>query len=306
MEEKIELLRKAFGQSWPNGGEHLFYCPKCDHHKKKLSVNIEKNVFKCWICDYSGSQISSLFKRHADSSLYHEWTSLNGFVDITKYDAIFSGPLIEENKKIDLPAGFKTLTGPINNLKIKPLNYLNSRGISKQDILRWKIGFCDYGEYAGRVIVPSFDIIGNLNYFVGRSYDGNSYKYRNPPVSKDIIFNDLNINWKDDIILVEGVFDAIKCENAIPILGSSLKERTKLFEKISLNRPSIYLAFDLDAKEKELKLAKTLKEYDLDVFSVKVSPYSDVAEMSRQEFATRKLNASFVSDIDYLKYKLNF
>ena len=84
--------------------------------------------------------------------------------------------------------------------------------------------FCDFGEYQHRVIIPSFDDEGNVNFFVGSSYTDDWMKYKNPQVSKDIIFNDLNIDWEDDIILVEGAFDAMKCKNAIPLLGSTLGE----------------------------------------------------------------------------------
>ena len=305
MSEKLKLLKNALGSCWSNGTEHLFQCPKCKHHKKKMSVNIEKDVFKCWICDYSGTKISPLIRRYAPS-YYADWRSLAGEVDLSKYDTIFAEHVPEPPQIIDLPENFQTLTGKKTRLKRRALEYLYSRGFTDKDILTWKIGFCDYGEYQGRVIIPSFDEAGNVSFFVARSYTDDWMKYKNPKVSKDIIFNDLNIDWDSDILLVEGVFDAMKCNNAIPLLGSTLRENSKLFQKICQKKPDIYLALDADAKNKEFWIARKLKEYGIKVLSVDVSGYSDLGEMPSSVAKERKQNADIVSDLDYLQYKLDF
>ena len=305
MSEKLNLLKKALGRCWSNGEEHLFHCPKCNHHKLKLSVNIEKGVFKCWICDYSGTKVSPLIRRYAPS-FYADWRELEGEIDLAKYDTIFAEEIEDPPQVIDIPENFQTLTGKKTKLKKKALNYLYSRGFSDLDILRWKIGFCNYGEYRDRIIVPSFDHLGNLNFFIARTYTDDWAKYKNPNASKDIIFNDLNVDWDDDILLVEGVFDAMKCKNAIPLLGSTLREKSKLFQKICERKPNIYLALDEDAKEKEYKIAKKLREYNIKAKTISIAPYLDLGEMPKEEVESRKQNADFVSDLDYLKYKLNF
>jgi len=305
LSEKLNLLKKALGRCWSNGEEHLFHCPKCNHHKLKLSVNIEKGVFKCWICDYSGTKVSPLIRRYAPS-FYADWRELEGEIDLAKYDTIFAEEIEDPPQVIDIPENFQTLTGKKTKLKKKALNYLYSRGFSDLDILRWKIGFCNYGEYRDRIIVPSFDHLGNLNFFIARTYTDDWAKYKNPNASKDIIFNDLNVDWDDDILLVEGVFDAMKCKNAIPLLGSTLREKSKLFQKICERKPNIYLALDEDAKEKEYKIAKKLREYNIKAKTISIAPYLDLGEMPKEEVESRKQNADFVSDLDYLKYKLNF
>ena len=305
MQKKLKLLKKALGRCWSNEEEHQFHCPKCNHHKLKLSVNIEKDVFKCWICDYSGTKISSLIGKYAPS-YYADWRLLTGEVDLTKYDAIFSEPAAAPTPEVTLPVNFQTLTGKKTSVKRKALDYLHSRGYTIEDILAWKIGFCNYGEYQDRIIIPSFNRAGILNFFVARSYTDDWMKYKNPRVSKDIIFNDLNINWSDDVILVEGVFDAMKCDNAIPLLGSTLRENSKLFQKICEHKPNIYIALDQDAKDKEFFIAKKLREYGIHVRSIDIGGHSDVGDMSKKEITKRKQNASIVSEVDYLKYRLNF
>ena len=305
MSEKLKLLKRALGHCWTSDNEHQFRCPKCNHHKLKLSVNIDKNVFKCWICDYSGTKISSLIRRFAPI-YYADWRNLAGEVDLTKYEEIFQEYSAEQSQIIDLPDNFQTLTGKKTIPKKRALSYLYSRGFTDRDILTWKVGFCDYGEYQDRVIIPSFDKDGNVNFFIARSYTGDWMKYKNPKISKDIIFNDLNTDWNDSIILTEGVFDAMKCNNAVPLLGSTLRENSRLFQKICQRKPDIYLALDEDAKDKEFGIAKKLREYNIRVMSIDVSGYTDIGEMPKEVVEQRKQNADIVSDLDYLHYKLDF
>ena len=305
MSEKLKLLKRALGHCWTNEEEHQFHCPKCKHHKLKLSVNIEKGVFKCWVCDYSGTKISPLIRRFAPS-YYADWRLLAGEVDLGKYDTIFAEQEESPPQVIDLPENFQTLTGKKTRVKRKALKYLYSRGFTDTDILAWKIGFCDFGEYQNRVIVPSFDIQGNLNFFIARSYTDDWMKYKNPKVSKDIIFNGLNVDWDNDIVLVEGVFDAMKCQNAIPLLGSTLRENSILFQKICERKPNVYLALDDDVKDKEFGIARRLREYGIKVMSIDVSGYLDIGEMPQEVVEQRKINADIVSDLDYLHYKLDF
>lgn len=305
MSEKLKLLKRALGRCWTNEEEHQFHCPKCNHHKLKLSVNIDKGVFKCWICDYSGTKISPLIRRFAPS-YYADWRLLEGEVDLDKYDTIFAEQEELPPQVIDLPENFQTLTGKKTRVKRKALNYLYSRGFTDTDILAWKIGFCDFGEYQDRVIVPSFDVQGNLNFFIARSYTDDWMKYKNPKVSKDIIFNGLNVDWDSDIILVEGVFDAMKCRNAIPLLGSTLRENSILFQKICERKPNVYLALDDDVKDKEFGIAKRLREYGINAMSIKITPYADIGEMPVEIVEERKQNAAIVSDLDYLHYRLDF
>ena len=76
MNEKLQILKMALGAFLLNNEESLFFCPKCDHHKRKLSINIEKNVFKCWVCDYSGKSILGLMRKYetGENGLRMEFT----------------------------------------------------------------------------------------------------------------------------------------------------------------------------------------------------------------------------------------
>ena len=144
-----------------------------------------------------------------------------------------------------------------------------------------------------------------LNYFVTRSYDNDWKKYMNPNISRDIIFNYPYLDFDEDLIIVEGVFDAMKAgDNAVPLLGSTLNERSKLFSEIVKNDTPVYLALDPDAYKKTNKLISLFLRYDVQVHLVSVSPFSDVGEMNNKEFLQRKETATLLNSENYLLSKI--
>ena len=311
--EKITILKDFLGNYNRTGQEHLFSCPECNHHKKKLSINIDKDVFKCWICDYSGNSIYRLVRKYASYEKRSKWSELTGQLNLLDFesvlDSIFPTSQPEQEIIVDLPDEFVSLANRNKSIEAKiATNYLSKRNITDKDILFWKIGYCPSGEYAGRVIVPSFNESGDCNYFIGRTYRGEWRKYMNPPTSKSkIIFNELYIDWNEDLVLTEGVFDAIIAgKNSVPILGSSLREQSKLFKSIITNSTPVYIALDSDAEKKASFLIQNLIKYDAEVYNVNVAPYNDVGEMPKKEFLDRKKAARLVSSEDaYLQKFIN-
>lgn len=311
-DEKLSLLESVFGSSMIAGSEErLFFCPFCHHHKRKLSINIKKNCYKCWTCDVRGKDIFQLLKRKTSQAKQDRWRELSGQTEILDDDA-FSKNMFDENKQkeerfheiVQLPKEFVSLTGNKLPATAMPATaYLKHRKVKKEDIVRWKMGYCFGGEYANRIIVPSFDLQGNPDYFVGRSYEDDVMKYKNPPVTKNIVFNELYLDFAQPISLVEGVFDAINAgDNAVPILGSSLKEDSRLFQQIALNDTKVYMALDPDAEKKSVRLIAKMLEYGVEIFKVSIFPYHDVGEMSKQEFLKRKDEAKRITDDSLISY----
>lgn len=303
-ERKLKILKDIFGYCYRSSDEWLFYCPVCKHHKPKLSVNLEKNVFKCWVCQYSGQTIFRLVRRYGNFLQRQRWEELDGTVDlsISLYDQMFGEIEEEEEQVLSLPEEFRSLANkkvPISGVPAR--NYLKSRGITKKDIVRWKIGYCSSGEYGERIVVPSFNLDGRVNYFVARSY-GDGYKYKNPDgASKDIIFNHLYVDWKNPVHLVEGVFDAIQAGNAIPLLQCSLREDSKLFQEITKHDTPIYIALDPEAEREAMGLIKKLLEYDIECYKVDVSGEEDVGDMGKEKYLARVVEAEMMNSRTYLR-----
>ena len=304
-QKKLKILSDALGYSSNQGDEYLFVCPSCEHHKRKLSVNIAKNVYQCWVCDYKGRNVRRLIRRHGSFTHLQRWDELTGRQDIAQFEDLFSTEkLAEVHEPVELPESFQSLANGIPRSAITAWRYLRRRGITEADVLKWKIGFCFTGEYRNRIIIPSFDDEGDCSYFIARSYNGDSYKYKNPRSSKNIVFNELYVDWNEDLTIVEGVFDAIVAGNSVPIMGSTLRSDARLIQKIVYNDTPVYMALDPDAREKENRIIETLLRYDIELYKIDVSGYEDVGTMPKEVFQERKQKASFIDRDDYLLMNL--
>ena len=305
MQEKLQILTDVLGRFKRSNDEHLFRCPYCEHSKYKFSINIDKNVYKCWICDTRGRNLKRVVRRFGTFKQRQAWDQLTDEVDLTSFDSIFESTVeTKVEQTIDLPKEFISLANTNLPITAKPaLKYLKERGITKADILKWKIGYCSSGEYENRIIFPSFNKDGYVNYFVARTYIDHWKRYLNPPVSNNVLFNELYVDWNNDLCIVEGVFDAVVASNAIPLLGSSLRDSSKLLQKIIKHDTPIYLAMDPDAKDKEQKVAKLLMQYDIELYKIDVSGFEDIGEMTKEQFNIRKEKAEFIHLDNYLLYE---
>ena len=280
--KKILILEEVLGPFRKSKNEYLFFCPFCKHHKRKLSINLDKSVFKCWVCDTKGNA-SYIIRRFGSFENKHQWELLNQEIDMSSVESIFTCNKQAEEQLVELPVEYTCLAKQdLPYSAEEPLDYLKKRGILLQDILYYKIGYCDRGKYRKRIIIPSFNENGNCNYFTARAYNNNDWlPYKNPPVSKNIVFNDLLIDWDSPVTLVEGPFDALKITNSIPLLGSTLQETTKLFKKLVSKQPKIYIGLDRDAVAKSLKIICSMIEYGLEVYRLDTSNIEDIGAISR-------------------------
>jgi len=268
MEDRLlTLLESVLGKSKKTSGDnYAFYSPFVDHYKPKLEINIRinskgDNPWHCWISDEKGKTIKSLFKKlHVSKSTWDEYNSI--FNKVNRYASEYETTEIVE--RVELPKEFKPLYEPSNSFKRKhALNYLLNREIRLEDIVKYNIGYCHSGEYQDKIIIPSYDNHGKLNFFVGRSFYETKFKHKNPKVSKNIIGFELLINWDTPIILCEGAFDAIAIRrNAIPLFGKSIQ--SELEKKIIGNSvKKLYICLDSDAIKNAIGLAKKFMSYGI-------------------------------------------
>ena len=308
MNNKLKIVTDVLGSYRRAGDEYLFTCPFCSHHKKKMSVNFSINSFKCWVCDARGKNIYRLVRKFGSYQQRQKYLELQGRLDLTEFEDIFREINEEETiQKIDLPLEFISLCNRHLPLHSKaPMEYLKSRGLNKNEVLKWKIGYCKEGRYAGRIVIPSINNDGDCNYFIARSYVGHGRRYLNPPCGRDIIFNSLMVDWDEPVVLVEGVFDAIVIgDNAIPILGSTLREDSRLFQALAIHDTPIFVALDPDAEKKAQWIIRSCLKYDLEVKKINLEDYEDIGSMSREVFLEKLKTAEDVDgDMYWLEKQL--
>lgn len=299
----LGFIENVLGKSHKRAREnYAFTCPKCNHHKPKLEVNLHtdengQNPFECWVCGFKGRTIKSLLKQlQVPAEQAYEILKY-----VRKGDEIGYAP----TSVVELPKEFQsvyeaTTTSIIAN-KVK--KYLYKRGFTDRDFLKYNIGYCTSGQYTGRIIVPSYGENNQLNFFVARTFEDAYHKYRNPECSKDIIGFENLINWSQPIILVEGVFDAIAVKrNAVPILGKSLSKA--LIKKIvSSTVEDIYIALDRDALKKALQYVEQFLNMGKKVYLVDMQE-KDPSEEGFVAFTHRIQQAEEMDLGKLLRYKL--
>lgn len=260
-----------------------FPCPHCIERdgngeiaKHNLEVNLQKQVFQCWKCasqdeDMKGS-IVKLIKLYGNEVILKDYKrAINSLRESRMYrlnyneDDFNIKDKSDENKELSLPSTFRPL---IKDKWYPPtvIEYLSKRNIKWDIIEKYHIGFSQYEKdnwrMSNRIIIPSYDKYGELNYWTGRDYTNkpNKQKYYNPKVDrKSIIFNEELIQWDADITLVEGPFDHIVVPNSIPLLGKALNENFDLYwEIIKHAKGNINIFLDGDAFETVQKLYSTL------------------------------------------------
>jgi len=265
------------------GNELAFYCPFCNHHKQKLQVNTETQKWHCWTCNSGGKKLTSLLRKlDVDRKTISIIREIYGDSNYNPQQED-----VETKVYISLPKEYISLNESpkgFNPEYKQAINYLTQRGITQKEIVKYNIGYCTDGLYARRVIIPSYNSDGSLNYFISRSYyQDEKMKYKNPPISKNIICFESQINWNEPIILCEGVFDAITIKrNAIPLLGKFPSKQ--LVEKIFMSGVSnIVISLDNDAINEALKAAEYFRKNGINVRMMYLKD-KDASEMGYDRF----------------------
>jgi hypothetical protein len=251
-------------------GQISFDCPACSNEKGmpegdgkgNLEINYNRGVFKCWACaetNHMKGGIPFLIRRYADDRLLNKYFELKP--EAAEFDRMYS-----HTHKLKLPKEYKAIP---KCKKTEPKlgeskRYLRGRKISEKMIKRFDIGVCSTGEYHSRIVIPSYDKYGEVNYFVSRGINDFVWpKYMNPETDKEeLIFNERFLNYDSTIYIVEGVFDHLVIPNSVPLLGKFMTEKFKhlLLTKCKAN---VVILLDDDAYDDAVRLYKDLNVGDL-------------------------------------------
>lgn len=303
--KRKKLLQKAFGTSSLDASNvnMAFRCPSCNDPRKeklKLVVHLDSGWFHCWTCGLAGKNIAYLFKKFAPGLLQE-------CCEIFETRLANKNIADEEKKeKVRLPLDVSLVIGTKDPDAHAIVSYLRSRGMSTLDICRWRVCFSNEFRFRRKAIFPSFDNEGNLNYYVARAIDDSKYKYQNARTPKsEMIFNELDVNWQQPVVLVEGVFDAVKCpENTIPILGSTLSKRSLLYKMLQRNQTPVIVAFDADAETKAHQVCSLLSKAGCDVYKVTVEN-DDLGSRDKQDVLGVLQNARRWSADSLITHKIS-
>jgi DNA primase len=265
-----DLLGMVFGDVRQSSNTQFqVNCPNCTKQnnyvpdgKYNFEVSTTKELCKCWKCGYGGT-IDSIIKRNSKSVDYEFYKDLLFSNNMSNLKNRYKNNDEEDDDIITLQLPDEYI--PFSKMDdfdpkhIQAYDYLRlDRRISNDLIEKFNIGFCTYGKFRNRIIIPSYDSFGAINYFIARSFVIGQIPYKNPQADKtSIIFNEYNINWDFTLYLVEGAFELLTVPyNTTPILGKKISYN--LFKKILEYRPNIITILDPDALVESYQIFENL------------------------------------------------
>lgn len=178
------------------------------------------------------------------------------------------------------------------------VKYLKQRGIDQDIVNRFNIGYTTWDEqdksWANRIIIPSYDELGRLNYFVGRDFMPEKPKtlehpyvrpkYKNCDADKkEIVFQESIIDFDSDITLVEGALDCVYGNNSISLLGKSLTYDSAIFNTLQEKANGrIIICLDADTNIEETKKIYSLLNFGRlkgKIWYIRLNKYKDFGEL---------------------------
>jgi len=270
----VSILESFLGEHRKHNedtGQIAFDCPACSEDKGmyggdgkgNLEINYNLGKYRCWACQDTNNMygnVGNLLDRYATPKNKRDYL-------LVKPDTLDYISKVKSGIIVTLPEGytkFSKCTGKEYKYD-QAIRYLRDRGITDEIIDYYNIGFTTIGKYHDRIIIPSYDIEGKLNYFIARWFlkEYTKIKYLNPEAEKsEIIFNHNKVNTDATIYLVEGATDHIVTPNSIPLLGKYITDDLIVF--LHDNAKSfIVIVLDDDAYDDAVNLYRKLNFGDL-------------------------------------------
>lgn len=302
----VSLLQDALGEfSIKNKGNLAFFCPFCKHYKQKLEVHVERGQWNCWVCGSKGKSFYSLFKKlQVSNSLFERLFKINPKYE--RYQSLHEG-LDDQNVQVNLPKEFVPLwvKQPKNFYYNTAINYLKSRGVVFSDIFKYRLGYCEGGQYDGMVIFPNYNKDGKLNYFTNRSFlQSNSVNFINPPINRNVVGFELQLNYDMPLIICESALDAISIKiNASPLYGKFLSKILKL-TILENEIKDIIICLDPDALRKAYEHAQYFMGFGINVHYVQIPESCDANSLGYEKVWKLILNSKQLNEHNIFKNKV--
>jgi KaiC/GvpD/RAD55 family RecA-like ATPase/transcription elongation factor Elf1 len=230
------------------GSEAILKCPTCN--KEKLSVNINSGVYQCFVCQAENpdaftakghiTQLKSYFGDIADISLFAD--------KITRKR--------EEKEEKDFTEDSKRYAYELFQPEGKKgLRYLLKRGFTQETIKKAELGFTRR-YHQNWISIPAFEdgIVRLIKFRKVPPYEDEceiKEKCIREAGGKSILYNNEALKHHDEIIILEGEFDALMAlqngyENAVGVTVGAGTLKSDWYDALIL-KSKIYLCFDSDS-----------------------------------------------------------
>lgn len=239
--------------------EYIITCPQCG--KSKLYINVEKRLWVCYVCAEGGAvrKLLKLLNIDHRQEFATDFDSLRKQAE-TDFAQRTGQPEEQADEVHTLPDEYKPLVpgAPMQYVGKSVFDYLIGRGVSAEQIVAWKLGYCAEGKYAGCCIIPVCDKNGAVVTFQGRRVLGHGQKSMNPMGSGGFMFNLEFARSRPGLVVVEGPFDALSIHadlaytmgiSSVALLRHSISDEQAAYIARVIRPRIVWVGLDPDVDE---------------------------------------------------------
>jgi len=229
----IDLLNNRQIQYREAGKDYLIKCLNPEHDDSNPSMRVDKvtGIYHCFSCGFKGD-------------LFRYFGSEPNYVDIHVAKLQDKIRNILSSTNLTMPADAVPFFRDYRDISGNTYSLVNAFTSNQED------------EFKGRLMFPLYDIRGNIKAFIGRDLHSelkSKYMFYPDHVAPPLFPAHPEI-WKNSLIIVEGIFDALNmmdkgCYNVICAFGThsllkTYKDKLAHFKILGVNK--FYIMFDGD------------------------------------------------------------
>ena len=225
----------------------------CPFHQGKsrepFHVSLSKNAFRCFAphCDKKGNMLDFVMFKEGSENIREAALLVQGwFPDGVGTATESTESVVRPQGDISVPLAEESPVNPALKFALKGLDmkhpYLRDRGLDKETIDYFGVGYCSRGMMKDRIVIPIHDERGELVAYCGRwpgddGWPDGEEKYKLPGgfLKSHVLFNMNRVgeSAKENVlIVVEGFFSCFwlyQCgyPNVVALMGSSISEHQR-------------------------------------------------------------------------------
>jgi DNA primase len=281
-------------------------CPFCGA-EDKMGAHLSKDLFHCFRCGYVGSCLKTLKDIEEVGTFKEVFVVLRDYNNSNYFEKPV--PLIPKSSVI-LPESFKLLVIGRSRYGKMARAYMEGRGFNSLDLSRKGVGYCSKGKYKGYIILPYYDLEGNLVYFQTRLFFGSGPKFNNPTIEEfgvgksSILYNERALYEFKEVNLVESVINALTIGDNSTALSGKVASKVQLYKILKSPVEIVNIILDPDAEKEAVDLALNLVKYKK-IRLIKLEGDKDINDLGKHYVLTRVSEQGLQNYNDILRLKIN-
>jgi DNA primase len=230
---KRTLISAGIDIQYELDNDLMIYCPFHNNYRSPAGeVSKDTGMFWCFSCQES-KDLTEVIMQISKRSYFESMRLIDSKADKRNLIDQINSTLekVTTFVQYDLDMIEKLHNDVFKNQKA--IEYFKSRGITKDSVERYKLG---YSTSQDMVTIPVHSPDGICLGFVGRSIEGKRFKNSTDLPKSKTLFNLSRNKRVDKVFVVESSFDAIRLEqvgaHAVATLGATIsKEQRKLLKQ---------------------------------------------------------------------------